>query len=132
MKDVDEPEHVAAWLAITYWDQKFIVNQGGSRDRAYWEFFLKNHPAPSWKVVAIALWRTADYRALEIVMKLYFKCKFIITGTRRHMLRSFPAVLALQSEAIIMGFSIIKLHTLQAGRACFARPLVVLWHITYN
>ena len=71
LKDVLVPGHVAAWLAITYWDQEsIIVNQDGSRDRACWEFFLKNHPAPSWKVVAIALWRTADYRALETVMKL--------------------------------------------------------------
>ena len=85
---------MAAWLAITFIEQEsIIVNRDGSRDRAYWEFFLNNHPAPSWKVVAIALWRTADYRALEIVMKLYFKCKFIITETG-DLLCSFPTALA--------------------------------------
>jgi hypothetical protein len=101
LKDVRIPEHVAAWLAITYLEQMDImsVNRDG---RAYWEFFLNNHPAPSWKVVAIALWRTADYRALEMVMKLYFKCMFIITESQKLALL-IPCCTSLQC----MSFSII-------------------------
>ena len=112
LKDVLVPGHVAAWLAITCWDQEsIIVNQDGSRARACWEFFLKNHPAPSWKVVAIALWRTADYRALETVMKLYFKCKLIFIITALALLIPYCTSLQLVGFTIIT-IIIMSLHAL--------------------
>ena len=81
LKQVHRPEHVAAWLAITDLEIHFITKASDSYDkslcaRSYWEYFLKHHPAPCWKVVAIALWRTGNFDALEQVIKLYLKCKF--------------------------------------------------------
>ena len=79
MKDVQDPLHVAAWLAITDVEQNFLKTVDEDEfqcNRWLWKYFLNRHPAPSWKVVAIALWRTADYETLETVQKLYLKRKF--------------------------------------------------------
>ena len=84
LEQVNQPEHVAQWLAITDLEINFITKASDCYDeslcaRSYWEYFLNHHPAPSWKVVAIALWRTGNFDKLEQVMKTYLKCKYDLT-----------------------------------------------------
>ena len=79
LKDVQDPEHVALWLAVTSVQLNFIkvtYKNEFQCNRGFWEYFLNHHPAPSWKVVAVALWRTVEYETLEMVQKLYLTSKF--------------------------------------------------------
>ena len=43
------------------------------RSRACWEVYLKNHPSPTWKEVAYALYRVDHLEELEVVLKKYLK-----------------------------------------------------------
>lgn len=36
-------------------------------NEAYWEWYLKNHPAPSWRNIAEALYRFGDHTVLEVL-----------------------------------------------------------------
>ena len=42
-------------------------------NRAFAAYFLTHHAAPSWRVIALALWQTGELKALESVQKLYYK-----------------------------------------------------------
>ena len=46
---------------------------GSERKRAYTAYYITQHPAPSWRIVALALWRKGELGALEVVQKLYHK-----------------------------------------------------------
>ena len=48
---------------------------GPGRKRAYMEYWVAHHPAPSWKMIAISLWQSRELGALEVIQKLYFKGK---------------------------------------------------------
>ena len=39
----------------------------------YWQYFLSQHPTPSWLIVADALYLTGEHGALEVLRKLYLK-----------------------------------------------------------
>lgn len=72
---ISNAEHVASWLAITPSKQFKICERYGADSspqikRAYWDYFLTHHPAPCWKIVAVALWRTREFKALEVVQKM--------------------------------------------------------------
>ena len=41
--------------------------------RACWELYLKDHPSPTWKLVAYALYQTDHLEELEVVLKKYLK-----------------------------------------------------------
>ena len=43
------------------------------RRRAYSTYYLTHHPAPSWQIVATALYDVKEMGALEVVQKLYLK-----------------------------------------------------------
>ena len=42
-------------------------------NRAYTAYYITQHPAPSWRMAALALWQKGELRALEVVQKLYLK-----------------------------------------------------------
>ena len=78
MKSVSpgKPDNVAAWLHIPpskrlEIDQQYPVFH--QRVRAYSIFYLSHHPAPSWTIVANALWERGEHGSLEVVQKLYLK-----------------------------------------------------------
>lgn len=43
------------------------------RRQACWELFLNEHPSPSWKHVAMALYQSGYLNSLEVVQKKYLK-----------------------------------------------------------
>ena len=67
---------VGEWLHIPWskqqelWQQYPVVAQ---RKRAYSAYFLTHHPAPSWWIIATALYRNQELGALEVVQKLYLR-----------------------------------------------------------
>ena len=69
---------LVGWLQFPDSKQRDIRQQfdsGPHRNRAYIDYWITHHPAPSWKVVAITLWMAGELVALEVVQKLYFKGK---------------------------------------------------------
>ena len=43
------------------------------RSRACWELYLTDHPYPTWKGVAYALYKGGHIEELEVVQKKYLK-----------------------------------------------------------
>ena len=41
--------------------------------RACWELYLKDHPSPTWQLVAYALYKEGHLEELEVVLKKYLK-----------------------------------------------------------
>jgi hypothetical protein len=53
-----------------------IEGQHSSPDqcsRACWDLYVSDHPSPSWKEVALALYREDFLDELEVVQKMYLK-----------------------------------------------------------
>ena len=69
-------DDVGYWLHIPDSKQEEIEQQypdvAQSR-RAYCVYYLTNHPAASWVIVANALWKAGELESLEMVQKLYLK-----------------------------------------------------------
>ena len=75
---MDGPGGVADWLQIPRSKRDEIKQQYASvpdHKRAYINYFLTEHPAPQWKLVAISLWKSGELESLDVVCKLYFKGK---------------------------------------------------------
>ena len=66
---------VADWLHIPDSKQRELKQQydGRQRKRVYITYYITQHPAPSWRIVALALWQAGELGALEVVHKLYLK-----------------------------------------------------------
>ena len=78
-------EYVAEWLAIPSWKvvATSLTYRGHiQRVNALCQDFLESHPAPCWKIVAIALWRTCEFQALEQLQNSYLlsKTSFCLVG----------------------------------------------------
>ena len=43
------------------------------RKRAFLKHFLENHPCPTWKLIANAVYYEGEYGALEVIQRDYFK-----------------------------------------------------------
>ena len=74
---VKDMEFVGAWLQIPDSKQDELEQQydGQQIKRAFSAYFMSHHPAPSWLIIAIALWCMKEHGALEVVQKLYLKGK---------------------------------------------------------
>ena len=72
---MDGSAGVAAWLQIPSSKRDKLEQQYDSRQRkrAYAVYFVTQHPSPSWRIVALALWYAEEHGALEVVQKLYLK-----------------------------------------------------------
>ena len=72
---VENMDRVATWLQIPQSKQDELRRQYDRQQikRALSAYFMSHHPAPSWLIVADALWMTKNHGALEVVQKLYFK-----------------------------------------------------------
>ena len=82
--------HVGRWMDIPYATLGMILASGGDNSQCrqkYWEVYLSEHPSPSWKQVAHALYLesslgpTEYLKELEVVQKKYLKggCAVIVT-----------------------------------------------------
>ena len=43
------------------------------RKHAFLKHFLEDHPCPSWKLIAYAVYMEGEYGALEVIQRDYFK-----------------------------------------------------------
>ena len=43
------------------------------RRKAYWEWYLNNHPCPSWRHIANALYMSREHGVLEVLKSRYLK-----------------------------------------------------------
>ena len=76
MESVKGVVRVSEWLHIPQSKRRELWQQYpavGQRKRAYSAYFLTHHPAPSWWIIATALYRNQELGALEVVQKLYLR-----------------------------------------------------------
>ena len=67
---------IGSWLNIPSSKLDAIDRQHSSPDqcsRACWDLYVSEHPSPSWKRVAYALYRWDHLEELEVVQKKYLK-----------------------------------------------------------
>lgn len=43
------------------------------RKKAFWNYWLKEHPSPTWLLLADALYRLGEHEALELLQKSYLR-----------------------------------------------------------
>ena len=74
VSDVDRLVSIG-WLQIPSSKQDELQQQYDGREwmRAYSTYYITQHPAPSWRIIALALWEEVELGALEVVQKLYLK-----------------------------------------------------------
>ena len=67
------------------------------------EEWLQNHPAPSWKLVAWALYKTGELTEHNVLKQLYRKhvtgmwlCTEIISGTIQHCIEKYKTMCLLE------------------------------------
>ena len=72
---VGDMDSVGAWLQISGSKQGELQQQYDRQQikRAFSVYFMSHHPAPSWLIIANALFETGEHGALEVVQKLYLK-----------------------------------------------------------
>ena len=78
MESVSEEglDGVGKWLYIPRSKQQKLRQQYpvvAQLKRAYSTYFLTHHPAPCWRIIAIALYKNEELGALEVVQKLYLR-----------------------------------------------------------
>ena len=68
--------HIGVWLNIPRSKFNAIEDQHSSPDQcshACWDLYVSEHPSPSWKGVAYALYGVDLLEELEVVQKKYLK-----------------------------------------------------------
>ena len=86
LERVKSLDHVATNLHIPGSKKNEIQRQYSSisqRRQQYCRYWLSDHPAPSWLVVADTLYRTGEYGALEVLQKFYLKGEHIHVPERK-------------------------------------------------
>ena len=80
VQDIDAVGH---YLQIPYSKQVDLRQQYDIRQlhTAWSSYFVSHHPAPSWRIVAFALWEARELEALKIVQKLYLEGETLILYT---------------------------------------------------
>ena len=65
------------WMNISQSKRNEIRSQHSGGDQrcshACWELYLKDHPSPTWQLVAYALYMRGHVEELEVVLKKYLK-----------------------------------------------------------
>ena len=68
--------YTGSWLDIPQSKLNAIEGQHSrpdQRSRACWDLYVSDHPSPSWKAMAYALYRWDQLEELEVVQKKYLK-----------------------------------------------------------
>ena len=86
LEDVRYLEYVAYYLNIPRSVYSRIKTQQSSKSerwKACWEWYLNNHPCPSWRHIADALYMRDEHGVLEVLKNRYLKGEcgsLMITG----------------------------------------------------
>ena len=66
---------VGHYLQIPLSKQEELRQQNDIRQLhiAWSSYFVSHHPAPSWRIVALALWGARELEALKVIQKLYLE-----------------------------------------------------------
>ena len=70
--------HLFLWLDIPYSKKDYMNFQYvniGDQNRAYLDYFLQEHPSPSWMLVGNALWKAEELGPLQRLQSSYLKGK---------------------------------------------------------
>ena len=72
---VENMDGAGVWLQIPGFKQDELQQQYDRQQikRAFSAYFMSHHPAPSWLIIANALWKAGEHGTLEVVQKLYLK-----------------------------------------------------------
>ena len=76
LEDVRHLFYVSDYLHIPLSVRVSIDTQQSSeseRRKAYWEWYLNNHPCPSWRHIANALYMSREHGVLEVLKSRYLK-----------------------------------------------------------
>ena len=76
LEDVRDLIDVSAYLHIPFSVYCSITTQQSSeseRRKACWEWYLNNHPCPSWRHIANALYISKEHGVLEVLKSRYLK-----------------------------------------------------------
>ena len=76
LEDVEDWSNVGLYLDIPYSVHESISNQHSSmsqRKEACWEWYLNNHPSPSWHDIASVLYVAKEHEVLEVLKSQYLK-----------------------------------------------------------
>ena len=76
LEDVKNFGLVTDYLDIprSVYDSIYIQQSSESeRRKAYWEWYLNNHPCPSWRHIANALYMSREHGVLEVLKSRYLK-----------------------------------------------------------
>ena len=61
---------------ILTWRYSQLKSQNPTTDQAkqtYWDYWLRHHPAPSWRILAGGLYERQEHGALEVLLINYLK-----------------------------------------------------------
>ena len=76
LKDVEMWENVALSIGIPDSKRLELQSQSATTDQlkqAYWDYWLRHHPAPSWRLLAGGLYIWGVHGALEVLQMNYLK-----------------------------------------------------------
>ena len=76
IKDVQRWEGVADWIDIPYRKREELKSQNPTTDQAKqacWDYWLRHHSAPSWRILADGLYMYKEHGALEVLQMNYLK-----------------------------------------------------------
>ena len=68
LEDVEDWKRVGAFLGIPY-----SVRDIRKHKEACWEWYLNNHPFPSWRYIAYILYMLDEHEVLEVLKSQYLK-----------------------------------------------------------
>ena len=76
LEDVRDLDLVSAYLDIpdsVYSSITTLQSSVSERRKACWEWYLNNHPCPSWRHIANALYMSRKHGVLEVLKSRYLK-----------------------------------------------------------
>ena len=76
LEDVEDLNYVSGALEIPDSVYDSIINQHSSMSQhkeACWEWYLNNHPSPSWRYIASILYNFNEHGVLEVLKSQYLK-----------------------------------------------------------
>ena len=79
MKDVEQWKRVAWWIGVPFKKWVELQKQNSATDQAKqacWDYWLHYHPAPTWRMLADALYVEKEHGALDMLLKNYLKGEY--------------------------------------------------------
>ena len=76
LEDVEDWYNMGLYLDIPDSVRESIIKQHSSMSQhkeACWEWYLNNHPSPSWRYIASILYNFNEHEVLEVLKSQYLK-----------------------------------------------------------